>query len=228
MKFYQSKIFKIIMGLIALVIIFKFSFLILLAGIGLVVYLNTKNYKFKTFHKVGRIYLSSFMILFTFLLIGIKNAPVADKTVATNSKVETSSESVKPAEKSEVKEDTKSTDAEQIKPEVKEDTKSQQTASDNTKTDAANNSNTSTNSSTANDNTPAKSSESTNVDSPVINNMPATANHENTIVYFVPKSDVYHLSKDDPTLRKSKNIYEITLKEAKARGMHQSKSKADN
>lgn len=72
MKFYQSKIFKIIMGLIAIIIIFNYSFLIFSAGIGLVVYLNKKNVKFRSFHKIGKIILSSFMILFTLFAIGIK------------------------------------------------------------------------------------------------------------------------------------------------------------
>ena len=48
------------------------------------------------------------------------------------------------------------------------------------------------------------------------------------IVYYVTGSNVYHLSKSDPTLRRSKYIHEMTLKEAKANGMHQSASKADN
>lgn len=50
---------------------------------------------------------------------------------------------------------------------------------------------------------------------------------DNTIVYYVPGSKVYHLSKSDGTLRKSKNIQSMTLKEAKANGMRQSGSKAD-
>ena len=216
MKFYQSKIFKIIMGLIAIIIIFKYSFLIFLAGIGLVVYLNKKNVKFKSFNKVGKIILSSFIILFTLLGIGIKNAPTTSKSVATNSKVETRAESAKPVEKSEVKEDSKPVVTKEVKPEVKDDTKSEQPASNDTKTQTGNNSDASTNASAANNNTSVKSSESANT------------GDENTIVYCVPKSSVYHLSKSDPTLNKSKNIYEITLKEAKAKGMHQSKSKADN
>ena len=69
------------------------------------------------------------MILFTLFAIGIKNAPTTDKSVATNSKVETSAESSKPVEQSEVKEDSKPVVTEEVKPEVKEDTKSQQPAS---------------------------------------------------------------------------------------------------
>lgn len=111
---------------------------------------------------------------------------------------------------------------------MKDDTTSQQPASNNTKTQTANNSTTSTNSSTINNNPSVKSSESTNTNSANSNTAKASTNGENTIVYCVPKSDVYHLSKSDPTLKNSKNIYEITLKEAKAKGMHQSKSKADN
>ena len=216
MKFYQSKIFKIIMGLIAIIIIFNYSFLIFLAGIGLVVYLNKKNFKFKSFHKAGKIILSSFIILFTLFAIGIKNAPTTSKSIATSSKVEANAESAKPVAQAEVKEDTKPVVTEEVKPEVKEDAKSQQPASNDTKKQTSNNSSASTNSSTENNNPSVKSTESTNT------------SDENTIVYYVPKSDVYHLSKSDPTLKNSKNIYEITLKEAKAKGMHQSKSKADN
>ncbi|EKQ54564.1 MULTISPECIES: hypothetical protein [unclassified Clostridium] len=214
MKFYQSTIFKIVMGLIAFIIIIKFSFLILLTGIGLVVYLNIKNSKFKSFNKAGKILLSSFMILFTLLLVGIKNVPTADKTVATNSKVESNSEAIKPAEQSETKDDSKSTD--EVKPAASENNKSQPPTSNDTKVQAANT------------DTSVKSSENTSTNSSTNNATTANTNDENTIVYCVPKSDVYHLSKDDPTLKKSKNIYEITLKEAKARGMQQSKSKADN
>src|SRR5689334_16585688 len=104
MKFYQSKIFKIIMDLIAIIIIFKYSFLIFLAGIGLVAYLNKKNIKFRSFHKAGKIILSSFIILFTLFAIGIKNAPATNQSVATSSKVEPSIESAKSVEQSEVKE----------------------------------------------------------------------------------------------------------------------------
>ena len=228
MKFYQSKIFKIIIGLIAIIINFKYSFLIFLAGIGLVVYLNKKNFKFKSFHKAGKIILSSFIILFTLFAIGIKNAPTTSKSVAANSKLDTSAELAKPVEQSEVKEDSKPVVTEEVKPEVKEDTNSQQPASNDTKTQTANNSATSTNSSTVNNNPSVKSSESTNTNSATSNAYTANTGDENTIVYCVPQSDVYHLSKSDPTLKKSKNIYEITLKEAKAKGMHQSKSKADN
>jgi cytoskeletal protein RodZ len=228
MKFYQSKIFKIIMGLIAIIIIFKYSFLIFLAGIGLVVYLNKNNVKFKSFHKAGKIILSSFIILFALLAIGIKNAPTTEKSIATSSKVETSAESAKPVEKSEVTEDTKPAVTEEVKPEVKDDTKSQQPASNDTKTQTANNSAASTNSSTVNNNASVKSAESTNTNSANSNSTTANTSDENTIVYCVPKSNVYHLSKSDSTLKKSKNIYEITLKEAKAKGMHQSDSKADN
>lgn len=56
---------------------------------------------------------------------------------------------------------------------------------------------------------------------------PSVSNEDNTIVYYVPGSKVYHLSKSDTTLRRSKNIQSMTLKEAKANGMHQSESKAD-
>jgi len=228
MKFYKSKIFKIIMGIIAIIIIFNYSFLIFLAGIGLVVYLNKKNIKFKSFHKAGKIILSSLLILFTLLAIGIKNAPTTSKSVATNSNVETSAESAKPVEQAEVKEDSKPVVAEEVKPEVKEDTNSQQPASNDTKAQTANNSDASTNSSTVNNNTSVKSSENINTNSATNNAATANTGDENTIVYCVPKSNVYHLSKSDSTLKKSKNIYEITLKEAKAKGMHQSDSKADN
>lgn len=50
---------------------------------------------------------------------------------------------------------------------------------------------------------------------------------DNTIVYYVPGRNVYHLSRNDTTLRRSKNIQSMTLKEAKAAGMRQSGSKAD-
>ncbi|WP_053075349.1 hypothetical protein [Clostridium carboxidivorans] len=50
---------------------------------------------------------------------------------------------------------------------------------------------------------------------------------DSTIVYYVPGSKVYHLSKSDGTLKRSKNIQSMTLKEAKAAGMKQSASKAD-
>lgn len=56
----------------------------------------------------------------------------------------------------------------------------------------------------------------------------STNSDDNTIVYYVSGSKVYHLSKTDSTLRKSKNILSMTLKEALEKGMHQSRSKADN
>lgn len=56
---------------------------------------------------------------------------------------------------------------------------------------------------------------------------PSVSNDDSTIVYYVPGSKVYHLSKSDGTLSRSKNIQSMTLKEAKAQGMHQSESKAD-
>lgn len=58
-------------------------------------------------------------------------------------------------------------------------------------------------------------------------NKEETQSDDNIIVYYVEGSNVYHLSKSDSTLRKSKNILEMTLKEAKEKGMHQSNSKAD-
>lgn len=54
-----------------------------------------------------------------------------------------------------------------------------------------------------------------------------TSDDDNTIVYYVPGSKVYHLSRNDSTLRRSKNIQTMTLKEAQEKGMHQSRSKAD-
>jgi cytoskeletal protein RodZ len=56
---------------------------------------------------------------------------------------------------------------------------------------------------------------------------PSVSSEDSTIVYYVSGSKVYHLSKSDGTLSRSKNIQSMTLKEAQAQGMHQSKSKAD-
>ncbi|AGK97699.1 hypothetical protein [Clostridium pasteurianum] len=56
---------------------------------------------------------------------------------------------------------------------------------------------------------------------------PSVSSEDSTIVYYVPGSKVYHLSKSDGTLSRSKNIQSMTLKEALAQGMHQSQSKAD-
>jgi hypothetical protein len=59
---------------------------------------------------------------------------------------------------------------------------------------------------------------------------PATSSvssEDSTIVYYVPGSKVYHLSESDGTLSRSKTILSMTLKEAKEKGMHQSRSKAD-
>ena len=55
----------------------------------------------------------------------------------------------------------------------------------------------------------------------------AASNDASITVYYVPNSKVYHLSKTDPTLKKSKDIRSMKLAEAKANGMHQSASKAD-
>jgi hypothetical protein len=84
-------------------------------------------------------------------------------------------------------------------------------------------------STTSNSNNSTKSSGYTSTSSSSTNNATsANSGDENTVVYYVPGSNVYHLSKSDGTLSRSKNIQEITLKEAKAKGMHQSKSKADS
>lgn len=55
----------------------------------------------------------------------------------------------------------------------------------------------------------------------------STSNKNQTIVYYVPGSKVYHLSKSDSTLRRSKTILSMTLAEAESKGMHQSKSTFD-
>lgn len=228
MKFYQSKIFKIIMSIIAIIIIFKYSFLIFVTGIGLVVYLNTKNGKFKSFHKAVKIILSSFLILFTVLSIGIKNAPTTDKSTTANSNVETSSEAAKPSDNAEVKEDANSTVTEETKSqETKQNTDVQQTTTKDEKAQPVSAPSASTSSSSSNNNS-VNSSDSTSTNSTTNNTTETSTGDENTIVYYVPNSNVYHLSKSDSTLKKSKTIYEITLKEAKAKGMHQSRSKADN
>jgi hypothetical protein len=49
----------------------------------------------------------------------------------------------------------------------------------------------------------------------------------NRTVYYVPGSSVYHYSKSDGTLKKSKTILEMTEGEALAKGMHLTQSKAD-
>lgn len=228
MKFYQTKIFKIVMSLIALAIIFKYSFLIFISGAGLIVYLNKKNVKFRSFPKAGKIVLSSVLILLTLLIIGIKNAPTANKTIASNSKVETTTESTnssdKPSEQkeAEIKEDSK--------PEVKEENTAVDAKPNEDKTKSVDNSSASVAPSTiTNSDNSTKSSGSISASSASTNNATsANSGDENTIVYYVPGSNVYHLSKSDGTLSRSKNIQEITLKEAKAKGMHQSKSKADS
>ncbi len=228
MKFYQTKVFKIVMSLIALAIIFKYSFLIFLSGAGLIVYLNKKNVKFRSFPKAGKIVLSSVLILLTLLIIGIKNAPTTTKTIASNSKVETTTESTnssnKPSEQqeAEIKEDSK--------PEVKEENTAVDAKPNEDKTKSVDNSSASVApSTTTNSDNSTKSSGSISTSSASTNNATsANSGDENTIVYYVPGSNVYHLSKSDGTLSRSKNIQEITLKEAKAKGMHQSKSKADS
>lgn len=231
MKFYQTKIFKIIMSLIALMIIFKYSLLVFLSGVGLVIYLNKKNLKFKSFPKLSKIILSSFLILFTLLIVGVKSAPTTDKSVASNSKVETTSNSTDSADKTVDKDDTKTEVKEDDKQIVQENVQQDQaTSNEDNKQPATTDNSTATASSstTASNDNSAKSSGSANTNSIATNNTSTNSGDENTIVYYVPGSNVYHLSKNDTTLRKSKNIQEITLKDALARGMHQSKSKADN
>jgi hypothetical protein len=228
MKFYQTKIFKIAIGLIALSIIFKYSFLIFLSGVGLIVYLNKKNIKFKSFPKISKIIVSSVLILFVFLVIGIKNSPTTNKAIASNSKVETTIESTDSSDKSSEKQETEI--KEDSKPEVKEAGKVVEPTTNEDATKSVDNSSSSASpSTTTGSDKSAKSFENTNTSSANTNNdTSANTGNENTIVYYVPGSNVYHLSKSDGTLSRSNNIQEITLKEAKARGMHQSKSKADN
>lgn len=109
-------------------------------------------------------------------------------------------------------------------------------------------SNTTSNNSTSvttNDNKPSDNGQSTtnntstntsdNITGTNTNNPPvqprtdttSVSSEDSTIVYYVPGSNVYHLSESDGTLKRSKNIQSMTLKEAKAQGMHQSQSKAD-
>ncbi|WP_315072505.1 hypothetical protein [uncultured Clostridium sp.] len=227
MKFYQTKILKIVMSLIALAIIFKYSFLIFLFGVGLIAYLNKKNVKFKSFSKTSKIILSSVLILFTFLIIGIKSSPTTNKTTASSSSVETATESTNSSDKSskqqesEIKNDSK--------PEVKDESTVADSEPNEDKTKSVDNSSASAalSPTTSSDNS-TKSSGNTSSTSSNNNTTSANNGDENTIVYYVPGSNVYHLSKSDGTLSRSKNIQEITLKDAKAKGMQQSKSKADN
>ena len=89
---------------------------------------------------------------------------------------------------------------------------------------------TSTNNSTNNqsqNNTIQPSSQSSNSTIQSQDTSQNSNSDDNTIVYYVPGRNVYHLSRNDTTLRRSKNVQSMTLKEAKAEGMRQSGSKAD-
>ena len=216
MKFYQKKIFKIIMSIIAIIIVIQNSFLIFLAGVGIIVYLNKKSVKFKSVPKSGKVALSFLIIFCTLILIGVAKPKTNNKSVVSNSQTVTNPEATKSAEPSE----------------IKEDTQSEQPTSTNDKTQSVDTStisadSTKDNSTTTTDNS-TKSSDSVSSNSTTNSTPVANSNDENIIVYYVPNSKVYHLSKTDSTLKKSKNILQMTLKEAKADGMHQSNSKADN
>lgn len=111
--------------------------------------------------------------------------------------------------------------------ETKQDTKSNSSSTENQNKSAAPADNSSNTQSQNNAVQPSSQNSSSTVQPQNGTSTQNSNSDDSTIVYCVPGSKVYHLSKSDGTLKRSKNIQSMTLKEAKAAGMKQSASKAD-